>query len=189
MNKTDLLPEGEDLPRALEDYRSAGYRVFPVSCSSGEGVEALRTAIDSKTVVIAGHSGVGKTSLVRRFAPQLELRVAPLGGAKGRGRHTTVAARLIALDEAETFLVDTPGFRVFSLAHIPPDSLQECFPEFRHLLGHCRFRDCVHVSEPGCAIRDSVENGSLPAARYEAYLSLYEEIVGRSRRGGPGAAR
>ena len=171
LNKVDLAGS-EGLPEAdLPDYERAGYPVFRTSCVTGEGLDLLANSIEGECVVIAGHSGVGKTSLVRRLAPGCDLRVADVGERSRRGRHTTVATRLVMLG-GRTFLVDTPGFRVFSTSHVPREELQECFPEFLPFLGRCRFRGCMHVSEPDCAVKSAVEGGTIPQARYLAYLSL-----------------
>ena len=179
INKIDLadsLPEKE-----IEIYRNAGYSVFPVSCSTGEGLKKIEQEITGKTVVIAGHSGVGKTSLIKCFNKNLDLRIADVSGKSLRGRHTTVATRLVPLKPG-TFLLDTPGVRMFSITHIPISDLAYCFPEFGKYLGSCHFRTCRHVSEPGCAVLEAVKLGEISQERHEMYKKFLGEIAEKIRR-------
>lgn len=185
VNKIDLLPgdgESEILRGVLEDYGppGAGYPVFPVSCSDGRGLPELKESLRGLTVVMTGPSGAGKTSLALHFRPGLDLRVGRLNPRTAKGRHTTVSGRLIPLSEG-TSLMDTPGLRVFSLEHIPPGDLKRCFPEFRRLTGSCLFRDCMHMAEPGCAVKQACDDGSVRPARYASYRTLVQEVSGTGR--------
>lgn len=178
LNKLDLCRTAED-ERLVESVLSvygeegSGYRVFPVSCETGRGTDDLLDHIRGSTVVMTGQSGAGKTSLARRFIPSLEMRIGEVNPKTMKGRHTTVAARLIPLD-SETAIIDTPGLRMFSIEHIPGEKLQNCFPEFGPYLGQCRFRDCLHLTEPGCAVKSAVDRGDLSQMRYDMYRGLME---------------
>ncbi len=177
LNKSDLagLPEAADIPELTSLYRDgAGYDVLPVSAETGAGLPELRELIRGQSVVLTGPSGAGKTSLALALNPGLDLEVGALNAVTSRGRHTTVASRLLHLG-GDTWLTDTPGLRAFSVDHIPQNRLGHCFPEFRSL-GPCRFRDCLHDSEPECEVRGAADSGSIAACRYESYLKLLGEI-------------
>lgn len=173
LNKTDLDAEG---PGALlADYRAAGYRCRPVSCRSGEGVEEIMALMSGRVVMMAGPSGSGKTSIARHLRPDLDLQVGEVSPRTARGKHTTTSSRLISLG-SDTFLMDTPGVAAYAINHIPPEQLGGCFPEIAALQDGCRFRDCYHDREPGCAVRGAVESGQLSAARYQSYLELLRRV-------------
>ncbi len=178
LNKMDLCcTKDEELKsRILTTYdrERTGYPLFPVSCITGRGTDELRKYIRGMTVVMTGPSGAGKTSLVKYYNPSLEVRIGTLNPKTSKGKHTTVAARLIPL-ERNTAVIDTPGLRMFSIDHIPRNDLQFCFPEFRNYLDECRFRDCLHISEPGCAVRSAVETGSISEIRYGKYVDFINE--------------
>lgn len=178
LNKLDLSRTAED-ERLVESITStygeegSGYRVFPVSCETGLGTDELLEHIQGSTVVMTGQSGAGKTSLARRFIPSLDMRIGAVNPKTAKGRHTTVAARLIPLD-AETAIIDTPGLRMFSIEHIPREKLQFCFPEFEEYLADCRFRNCLHLTEPGCAVKSAMDRGDVSLMRYDMYRDLME---------------
>lgn len=178
LNKTDLYGE-EDAEgpggALLADYRAAGYRCRPVSCRSGEGVEEIMDLMSGRVVMMAGPSGSGKTSIARHLRPDLDLQVGEVSPRTARGRHTTTSSRLIPLGP-DTFLMDTPGVAGYAIDHIPPEELGGCFPEIAALQDDCRFRDCYHDSEPGCAVREAVESEQLSGARYESYLELLRRV-------------
>lgn len=178
LNKLDLSRTAEDellvdSITSIYGEEGSGYRVFPVSCETGLGTDDLLAHIRGSTVVMTGQSGSGKTSLARRFIPSLDMRIGAVNPKTMKGRHTTVAARLIPLD-AETAIIDTPGLRMFSIEHIPREKLQNCFPEFEAYLGECRFRDCLHLTEPGCAVKSAVDRGDVSLMRYDMYRDLME---------------
>lgn len=182
LNKMDLCRTPEDLA-LLEEvnavYGCAGYSVFGTSTIDGGGTEELLDHIRGLTVVMTGPSGSGKTSMVKSFVPSLQVRIGEVNPHTLKGRHTTVAARMIPLPGG-TFLIDTPGLRMFSIDHIPAEEIQNCFPEFREFLGNCRFVDCLHLSEPGCAVKGAVERGDIHPIRYGIYEGFMEEAGGRS---------
>jgi ribosome biogenesis GTPase len=171
LNKVDLDP-GLSLERR---FRSAGYEVFQTSAKSGEGIAALRAALAGATSLVTGPSGAGKSSLLNAIQPGLRLRTGELSARVQRGRHTTVAAVMVPLDGGG-YLMDTPGFSDVGLWGIEPRELASCFPELRPLLGECRYGDCRHVSEPGCAVRAAVDASRVAPDRYSSYRVLLEEI-------------
>lgn len=173
VNKTDLDP-AEDL---VDIYTKAGFRVFPTSAETGEGVEALRQAISGKLVAFTGNSGVGKSSILNRIAPGLALETGEVSEKLGRGRHTTRHVELYRLED-DTYIMDTPGFSSFDTDQmdvILKENLQYAFPDFAAFLGQCQFHDCSHRREPGCAVRIAMESGYIQPTRYDSYLRLYEK--------------
>jgi ribosome biogenesis GTPase len=175
MNKTDLA-DAQALRLMLGPYEEAGYPVHYTSVKTGEGLDDLRTALEGKESVFVGPSGVGKSSLLNALYPGLDLKVGQVSEAYGKGRHTTVGGFLIKLPGGAS-VADTAGLRELGLWMIPPDELPHCFPEFRPYLGECRFSDCAHVTEPGCAVRAALEEGKIAQSRYNSYLKLREEAV------------
>jgi ribosome biogenesis GTPase len=178
-NKCDLS-EFEGLPELILPYSDAGYDVLQVSAKTGAGMDALDERLAGRITVLAGASGVGKSSLVNALVPGLDLRVGEVGERSGRGRHTTTAGLLIPLGN-DTFLADTPGVQNFEPAALEMEELPAVFREFRPYLGQCRFADCRHREEPGCAVRDAVEEKLVSARRYESYLALLETAERASR--------
>lgn len=176
LNKVDLDP-GDALAAA---YRAAGYEVYRTCARTGEGIAALRDALHDRTSVVTGPSGAGKSSLLNAIQPGLMLRVGEISRKVRRGANTTVGAVMIPLDGGG-YLVDTPGFSEVGLWGIEPRELASCFPEMRPLIGHCRYGDCRHMTEPGCAIRDAVARGAIAADRLLSYQLLLEELEGEPR--------
>ena len=170
VNKVDLDPGTELIAR----YRAAGYDVFPISSRQGLGLEAIRGWLPDHASVFTGPSGAGKSSLLNALEPGVALRTAAVSEKIGRGMHTTVSALMVPLSGGG-WLVDTPGFSEVGLWGLEASGLAECFPEMRSRLGNCRFQDCRHVSEPGCAIRTAVAEGAIHPDRYASYLLLLEE--------------
>ena len=170
VNKIDLDPGTALVAR----YLAAGYQVLPVSTKLGQGLEAIRGWLPDHSSVFTGPSGAGKSSLLNALEPGIALRTAAVSEKIGRGMHTTVSAVMIPLSGGG-WLVDTPGFSEVGLWGLEARGLAECFPEMRSRLGTCRFQDCRHVSEPGCAIRAAVTEGAIHPDRYASYLLLLEE--------------
>ena len=174
LNKADLQDPGE----WVHLYQSAGFLVFPVSACSGAGLEPLRRALTGKTTAFTGNSGVGKSSLLNALNPCFQRETGAISQKLGRGRHTTRVTELLAL-EGGGYIVDTPGFTSLDLERtqrIEREELANCFREFRPFLGHCRFSDCSHRKEIGCAMLEALEQGKIPRQRYESYAAIYEEI-------------
>ena len=172
VNKDDLAPAQ---PLA-EIYRRAGVPVLVTSAETGEGIEALREALAGKLSCLTGNSGVGKSSLLNRACPQLQLPVGEVSEKLGRGRHTTRHIELYSLG-SNTFVADTPGFSAFDTERmelVHKEQLQYAFPEFAPYLGHCQFPDCAHRKEPGCAVRKALAEGKIGQTRYSSYVRLYE---------------
>ncbi len=171
INKVDLDP-GSAL---VERCRKAGYTVYSTSTRSGAGIAEFRSALAGRISVVTGPSGAGKSSLLNHVQPGLKLRIGEISAKVRRGKHTTVSAVMLPLD-AGGYLVDTPGFSEVGLWGINPAELDTCFPEFRPVLGDCRYADCLHRSEPGCRVQAAVEEGTVQRDRWESYLILLAEL-------------
>ena len=172
VNKIDLDPAD----RLSEIYRSAGFRVVNTSAVTGDGVEELRELIRGKVAALTGNSGVGKSALLSRLCPDMEVQTGEVSRKLGRGRHTTRHIELFDLGE-NTFVADTPGFSSFDLElmdAIPKQELQELFPEIRRHADGCRFLDCSHRTEPGCSVRAALEAGLIRPSRHQSYVRLYD---------------
>lgn len=174
INKCDLDQE-RAAEGVIEDYARAGYPGHRVCAKTGEGIEALRHACHGRRSLFVGHSGVGKSTLLNSLAPGLELVAGHVNLKTGKGRHTTTAAWLL-FPEPGLELIDTPGVRIFGLWGIGARDLEQAYPEFRRFLGACRFSDCRHDPEPGCALRAAVESGDVSARRYASFLQLRAEL-------------
>jgi ribosome biogenesis GTPase len=173
INKLDLDPAGA---ASLEErYAAAGYPVHRVSARTGAGLDRLFEELRGRESLLTGPSGAGKSTLLNRLQPGLALRTREVSEKIRRGRQTTVAAVLVPL-EGGGWLVDTPGFSEVGLWDIEPRELARCFPEMREPLDRCKFPDCTHRREPGCAVRAAVETGAIHPERYRSYLVLLEEL-------------
>lgn len=173
INKCDLDP-AVDLEKI---YRNAGFPVIVASAQTGEGVEELHKLIAGKLTAFTGNTGVGKSSMLNRLCPELNLATGEVSEKLGRGRHTTRHVELYSLGE-NTFVADTPGFASFDTEQmdvILKDNLQYAFGDFAPHLGQCQFHDCAHRKEPGCAVRQAAEQGKIEKTRYDSYLRLYEK--------------
>ena len=172
LNKTDLNA-GEELYRI---FAGAGFPVIRTSAETGEGVEQLRAELRGKISAFTGNSGVGKSSLLNRLLPRLNIPTGEVSEKLGRGKHTTRHTELFELEEG-SYVADTPGFASFEIEmmkRIPKEELQYDFRDFAPYIGRCRFQDCTHRKEPGCAVTEAVQSGAVSESRYTSYLRLYE---------------
>jgi ribosome biogenesis GTPase len=180
INKVDLVDEAEIRER-FHNYIGAGYPMHFTSVKKQIGLEELHDALASRTSVLSGPSGVGKSSLLNGMYPGLNLRVGEISESVNKGRHTTVGALLHPLPDSG-YVVDTPGLREVGMWGMPSADLDTCFPEFREFIDQCRFGDCTHRTEPDCAVREAVSSGSVSLERYESYVKLREELEDAERK-------
>lgn len=178
-NKKDLAEEG-GLEKLEQAYRSSGYPLLFVSGAKGQGMEEIGKCLKGKTTVVAGPSGVGKSTIINALFPEANMETGEISEKIDRGKHTTRHAQLFALDE-DTFIMDTPGFTSLSLEEMEKEELGRCYPEFAPYEKNCRFGGCSHVSEPECGVKDALVRGEISRVRYENYKALYEELKGRRK--------
>lgn len=174
VNKCDQK-RGESL---IDVYTKAGFRVIPMSAETGEGIDELRSVMTEGIFVLTGNSGVGKSSILNRIDPTRKAVVGALSERIGRGRQTTRHVELYKLPSG-AYVADTPGFQSFDVERMDlvlKDDLAHAFREFADFIPNCRYADCHHVKEQGCAVRQAVEAGEIPESRYESYLMLYESM-------------
>ena len=177
LNKVDLATDDAQVDAFARPYERAGYPVHRTSVKADVGLDELRGVLHGRVTAVAGPSGVGKSSLLNTLHPGVALRTQEISESVNKGRHTTVGAKLLALpDGDEGYLVDTPGLREVGMWGLPAGALDQCFPEFAPYLGECRFQDCTHDVEPGCAVREALAAGNLDAGRYESYVKLLGEL-------------
>ncbi len=176
-NKTDLYrkKEEEKFSQLKEVYEGVGYRVVRMSVREGTGVEELKAVLRGKISLLSGHSGVGKSSFLNAIFPALRLKTQDVSGWSGKGIHTTTFAEMFDLPEGGQ-VIDTPGMREFGLVDISKQELSGYFPEMRALAGQCQFNNCVHIDEPGCAVKEAVGAGLIHALRYDSYCHILETI-------------
>ncbi|WP_136681412.1 small ribosomal subunit biogenesis GTPase RsgA [Neptunomonas sp. XY-337] len=178
LNKTDLIDADnrEYIEGLIERYESIGYQVITVSTVQKDGLSQLLAALDNKISVFVGQSGVGKSSLINELLPGVDIKVGALSEQTRKGRHTTTTARLFHFPNGGD-LIDSPGIREFALWHIEPERLLEGFIEFRPFIGHCKFRDCKHEQEPGCAILKAIEEGHVSPSRMDSYQRILGSLL------------
>lgn len=173
-NKQDLCDE-EEVGRLKEIYEACGYPVVLASAKQGEGIEEIKALLRGKTTTVAGPSGVGKSSLTNLLQNEVQMETGEISKKLGRGRHTTRHSQIIQIEE-DTWLYDTPGFTSFYVEEIEKEELRFYFREFSKYEGTCRFQGCTHTHEPGCMVKNALEEGKISKERYENYLELYGEL-------------
>lgn len=174
-NKLDLAgPDKDEYDRVLNEYRQLGYRTLGLSARKLQGIQGLQTELAGKTNILVGQSGVGKSSLIMALHPQIDIRVGEVSQHSGEGQHTTSVTTLYHLPGGGD-LIDSPGVRDFRPGKLSQDDIEHGFPEFIPLLGQCRFHNCTHSNEPGCAIKEHVHSGDILKRRYNSYLRMLRE--------------
>ena len=173
LNKTDLDTENEfsSINQLVHDYKSIGYDVLSVSAKTADGFENLKDYLCNKTAIFVGQSGVGKSSLINRLQPQANAVVGSLSIGKEKGTHTTTVSRLFHFAHGGV-LIDSPGIREFSLTHLTQEQVINSFIDFRPYLGRCKFRDCLHKSEPGCSLLDAISQKKILQSRFDNYHQI-----------------
>lgn len=178
VNKTDLVEDQQVFHTELQPYKELGYFMILASALNGDGIAELRSTLKGRTTVLAGLSGVGKSSLLSAVEPGLNLKtgsVAETGLFRGQGRHTTTQSSLWKLNDGG-IVIDTPGIRDFGLTGIRQDELASWYPEMKRLAHHCRYANCSHLHEPDCAIQAAIETGEIADVRYKNYVEIKETL-------------
>lgn len=178
-NKTDLA-DGDRVRRLEKAYQTCGYPVHFISVKHQDGLLRIREGLRHKTTVLAGPSGVGKSSLINFLIPDANMETGAISEKIRRGKHTTRHSEFFCMEE-DTYILDTPGFSSIYLEDIKPEELKEYFPEFSAHAERCRFKSCVHVGEKECGVKDAVCLGEISRSRYENYVSLYQELKEKKR--------
>ena len=175
INKSDLLQASDRarIDTLIEEYRRIGYTVLLTSALKNTGIEAFSEQLEDKTSILVGQSGVGKSSLIKRLLPDQEITIGKLSDASGLGKHTTTSTTLYHLPRSGQ-LIDSPGVRDFHPPRVPDEQLGRGFREFQTHLGQCRFNDCRHLSEPGCAVQAAVADGTILERRMDSYRKLLQ---------------
>jgi len=178
LNKAELMSESVLSPDSplthMDDYRQLGYQVLETSCKTAPGISAIEHILHDRTSILVGQSGVGKSSLANHLIPDLDLQTGALSRVTGKGTHTTTTTIMYSLPGGGR-LIDSPGVWEYGLWQIEQSELASGFIEFAPLLGHCKFNDCHHDSEPQCAVHEASEAGNLDSRRYQAYLRLLQQ--------------
>lgn len=182
LTKMDLLSDKESLAlqRYIEDYKTIGYTVLTTYKDDPTLLATLQPYLKGKTTVLAGQSGVGKSTMLNTLLPALNLKTGIISQSLGRGKHTTRHVELIEV--CEGLLADTPGFSSFDFDTIEKEELTFCFPEFARISDDCKFRGCLHIKEPKCAVKEALETGEIRSYRYEHYEQFLQEILDRKPR-------
>lgn len=176
--KSDLLKDSRN--EIADYYRRIGYQVLSVSNKTGQGIPEVAEYLQDRVSVLAGPSGVGKSSLLNSLEPGRMLKTGEVSDKIGRGKHTTRHVELISV--AGGLVADTPGFSSLNLPEMKREELQDYFPEFDEYRGYCRFTSCLHDQEPACAVKEALEEGKILSSRYEHYLQFLKEVIEKERR-------
>ena len=176
-NKSDLYKKKEEEKFAIvkDIYTTIGYKVVSMSLETGDGVEAVKTLLKDKITLLSGHSGVGKSSFINNIFPEMKLKTQDVSGWSGKGLHTTTFAEMIDLPFGGK-IIDTPGIRELGLVDISKQELSHYFPEMSALINDCQFNNCMHMNEPGCAVKVAVQNSSIHVDRYISYCNILDSM-------------
>ena len=180
-NKSDVYrkKEMERFAELKDMYEAIGYKVELTSLVKKEGLDALKNSLENKITLLSGHSGVGKSSLINAIFPELNLRTAEVSGWSGKGMHTTTFAEMFDLPNGGK-VIDTPGIRELGLVGIEKNELSHYYPEMRARMNNCQFNNCMHINEPGCAVKDAVNVGEVHVDRYVSYLAILDTMETKS---------
>ena len=175
-NKCDLYNEKDEalLNSLINIYHSIGYETIKTSASSGKGIKELEKKISNKTIMLGGHSGVGKTSIINSIHGALNLKVGNISDQHSQGKHTTTYAELHDLDN-NVKLIDTPGIKGFGLVNYNIDEISNFFPEFFNVKSKCKFNNCIHLNEPKCYVKEKVKSGEISKSRYDSYIQIIND--------------
>lgn len=177
LNKVDLLSEEQrqQVETQLKMYQDIGYQTMMISAKTGKHMQDLTALLSSGTSIFVGQSGVGKSSLINAILPEVNAQVGEVSELSGLGKHTTTSSRLYHLPQGGD-LIDSPGIREFGLWHLNADQITKGYREFQYFLGTCKFRDCKHLNDPGCALKEAVEKGKIHPIRFNNYHNLIESL-------------
>jgi ribosome biogenesis GTPase len=177
LNKTDLLDQqsDSDVDAIVKSYQEIGYQVIPVSAKNNGGINKLKAYLKNKSCIFVGQSGVGKSSLINQMVPENNSAVGPLSEATNEGTHTTTASKLIHLDSGGV-IIDSPGIREFALTHLDQETIIQGFKDFRPFLGYCKYRDCKHENDAGCALVEAIATGKLQQQRLDNYRQIINSL-------------
>lgn len=176
-NKSDIYRAKElvQFQELKKVYEAIGYTVILASVQNGTGIDEIKKLLQNKVSLLSGHSGVGKSTFINAVFPQFKLRTQEVSGWSGKGMHTTTFAEMFDLDFGGQ-IIDTPGLREFGLVDIPKQELSHYFPEMRNLISQCQFNNCMHINEPGCAVKEGVNSGIVSIERYVSYCTILEKM-------------
>jgi ribosome biogenesis GTPase / thiamine phosphate phosphatase len=176
-NKADLYTEKETTKFALakKNYEAIGYKIMLMSIEKNEGTEAVKDLLANKITLLSGHSGVGKSTFINYIFPDLTLKTLAVSDWSGKGMHSTTFAEMFDLPFGGS-IIDTPGIREMGIVDIPKHELAQYFPEMRAVMNDCKFNNCVHLNEPGCAVKVAVNDGTISEERYLSYLAIKDSI-------------
>ncbi len=176
-NKSDLFTEKEKtkFELAKKNYETIGYKIMLMSIEKNEGTQAVKDLLQNKTTLLSGHSGVGKSTFINYVLPELALKTLEVSDWSGKGMHTTTFAQMFDLPFGG-IIIDTPGIREMGIVDVPQKELAQYFPEMRAVMNDCKFNNCVHFNEPGCAVKAAVNEGVISEERYLSYLAIKDTI-------------
>lgn len=172
LHETSLLNTVDELEKL---YEGIGYKTLRTSTVTMEGIESLKQLMQGKTVLFSGHSGVGKSALIKAVAPEMDIKIGEISSVHNKGKHTTTFAQMYPIESVDGFIIDTPGIKEFGLIQYSKEEIRDYFPEIRQYNNCCRFDNCMHVHEPGCAVLKAVEEGKIPSSRYLNYLAILQD--------------